>query len=507
LRNAASIVGEYISASPPEFDVVTTLYHTRFNRTGNAGSQVIMTREQTDERNPALGYAPEEDEIFDPTTDDFVSKERSYTHFDLPLSEEERKNFSVTNEEISRHSFWPLLGFTKIERRVRYAPDTGRYVEKKPREIKFGSHADAAILQWYARELAASYESYIEDKPFRDSILAYRSDVGDNVTQARDIIKEIRQRGDVTAIAMDIKGFFDNIDHVVLADALKKVLGVDRLSEHEFKIYTRMTKFESVCTEKLAERLGRKGSVHGRLCSSKEFREVVRRRGESIVEVNPDPHGIPQGTPLSGLYANISMLEFDRILYNYVSKRGGSYRRYSDDLAFVIPSNMDQELLKRHVSRQLKKLGLWVNPNKTEERRFTQNGSTLVSDKPFQYLGFTFDGTRTLIRPSSIHKYYRKMSGGVRAKIRAAHENGVPRDSIYMRELFRKYTHLGRVRNVPQYAFRAARVLDAPEIRKQMRSHMPKFKKTIRYHTDRVYGPILRQEDCLEPSESDQAAA
>jgi RNA-directed DNA polymerase len=466
-----------------------------------------MTRERKDERNPALGYAPEEDEAFDPDTDDFVSKERSYTHFDLPLSEEERKNFSITDEEMSRHSFWPLLGFTKIERRVRYTREKGRFVEPKPREIKFGSHTDAAILQWYARDLSAAYETYIKDKPFRDCILAYRSDVGDNVKQAGDLIQEIRQRGDVTAIAMDIKGFFDNIDHAVLLGALKKVVGDDRLSKHEFRIYERMTKFEWVCTDKLTERLGRKGAVHGRLCSSKEFREVVRRKGESIVEVNPYPHGIPQGTPLSGLYANIAMLEFDRILYNYVSKRGGSYRRYSDDLAFVLPSDVDQELLKRHVSRQLKKLGLRINPEKTEERRFTQNGSTLVSDKPFQYLGFTFDGTRTLIRPSSIHKYYRKMSGGIRAKIRAAHEKGVPRESIYMRELFRKYTHFGRVRNFPQYAYRAAKVLNAPEIRTQLRGHIPKFKKQVRYHTDHVYGPRLKQEDCLVPSESDQEAA
>jgi RNA-directed DNA polymerase len=182
------------------------------------------------------------------------------------------------------------------------------------------------------------------------------------------------------------------------------------------------------------------------------------------------------------------MLEFDRIMSSYITKRGGSYRRYSDDIAFLIPSDEKLELLTRHVNRQLKKIGLQINPKKTEISRFQQDDNVLRSDRQFQYLGFTFDGTRTLIRASSIHKYYRKMSKGVRAKIRAAFVKGVPRETIFMRELFRKYTHFGRTRNFPRYAYRSARVLNAPEIRAQLRNHIPKFKRTIRYHTDRVYG-------------------
>ncbi len=447
-----------------------------------------MTREHTDERHPASGYAPEDDDPFDPRIDDFISKERSYTHFDLPLTDEARSKFTITDDQIARHSFWPLLGFTKVERRVKYNPADGRYFVEKPREIKFGSHKDAAILEWYARQLSSRYEQYLCDQPYARSILAYRSGVGDNVTQARDLFQEIRDRGDVTAIAMDIKGFFDNIDHAVLSAALKKVIGEARIPEHEFRIYRRMTKFEWVCTEKLAERLGRKTTVNGRLCTTDEFRTIVRRKGDSIVEVNPKSVGIPQGTPLSGLYANIAMMEFDRILHNYVQKRGGTYRRYSDDLAFVIPKNVDAELLKRHVNRQLKRLGLWINADKTDVSQFEETGAGLKSDFPFQYLGFTFDGTRTFIRQSSMNKYYSKMSRGIHAKIRAAYEKGVHRDEIYMRELYKKYTHFGRARNFPRYAYRASRVLNAPEIRGQLRGHMERFRKRVRYHRDDVYG-------------------
>jgi RNA-directed DNA polymerase len=205
-----------------------------------------MTREHTDERHPAPGYAPEDDQAFDPSTDDFISKERNYTHFDLPLSEEKRRNFRADPARIAQHSFWPLLGFTKTERRVRYDSVRGRYVEPKARDIKFGSHTDAALLQHYANQLSECYEQYLDEKPFANAILAYRSGMGDNVTQARDLISEIKDRKDVIAVAMDIKGFFDNIDHRVLLAALKKVVGEERLADHHFRIFQRMTKFEWV---------------------------------------------------------------------------------------------------------------------------------------------------------------------------------------------------------------------------------------------------------------------
>ena len=66
----------------------------------------------------ASGYAPE-DEQFDPRTDDFVSKERNYTHFDLPLTEVERTGISFSDDEILSHSFWPLLGYIDVERRAK----------------------------------------------------------------------------------------------------------------------------------------------------------------------------------------------------------------------------------------------------------------------------------------------------------------------------------------------------------------------------------------------------
>jgi len=43
--------------------------------------------------------------------------------------------------------------------------------------------------------------------------------------------------------------------------------------------------------------------------------------------------------------------------------------------------------------------------------------------------------------------------------------------------IFKRYTRFSRSRNFPRYAYRAARVLQAPDIRRQISGHMSHFKK------------------------------
>ena len=132
-----------------------------------------MTRRHMDERHPASGYAPTDE--YDPTIDEFVSKERNYIHFDLPLTEAERQRFAVSPTDMAQHAFWPLLGYTQLQRRVRIGETGNRYFEVKEREIKFGSHRDAALLEYYARLLSRRYEDFLSSKPFHGSITILRT--------------------------------------------------------------------------------------------------------------------------------------------------------------------------------------------------------------------------------------------------------------------------------------------------------------------------------------------
>lgn len=439
-----------------------------------------------------VSNAPEcapSDDFFDPRIDDFVSKERNYIHFDLQLSEDNRKEFSLTDSELASHAFWPLLGYDAKERVIKFDKNNNKYYENKTRKIKFGSHKDAAVLELYTKDLSQKYENYLANTEYSHCILAYRSNVGDNVAQAGNLFAEIKIRENTIAIAMDVKKFFDNIDHQSLKNQLLKLFEKTRLSKAHFHVFDTMTRFSWVDSDKLKDRLGEKYGNRGRICTSAEFRKSIRTKGhDNLVETNSSKKGIPQGTPLSGLYANIALLEFDKQMFEFARQKGGSYRRYSDDLAFLIPVEEDVETFAAFVEKNLKSLGLWLNASKTETSVFRKSNSMQSATAPFQYLGFIYDGESIRIRESSLNRYYRKMRKGVHAKIRAAHGKGVNRDEIYMRKLFQKYTHFGKGRNFPRYAYRAERILNAPKIRHQLKGHIPIFKRVVRESIEKVYG-------------------
>ena len=169
------------------------------------------------------GYAPEDE--FDPRIDDFVSKKRDYLHFDLPLSKAERKTFRVSANDILRNPFWPLIGYTAEERRAKVDSGGNLTFQLIERPIKFGSHRDAAILQYYAASLSKDYENHLASKSFRNCLLAYRSGIGNNIDHAKSLFAEISSRRDCPAVAMDISGFFAHIRHEVLKGHRQEIKG------------------------------------------------------------------------------------------------------------------------------------------------------------------------------------------------------------------------------------------------------------------------------------------
>ncbi len=76
----------------------------------------------------------------------------------------------------------------------------------------------------------------------------------------------------------------------------------------------------------------------------------------------PDPRGLPQGSPVSGVLANIFMTSFDKALIN----AGAEHIRYIDDITLVANS---PEQLVEHLDlamRLIRRLGLQLNAGKTE---------------------------------------------------------------------------------------------------------------------------------------------
>ncbi len=177
------------------------------------------------------------------------------------------------------------MGFASVERRAKKDSSGKLVFEDKERPIKFGSHLDAALLEWYGVGLSKRYETFLKQQPFTASVLAYRSGLGDNIDQAKSLFDEIRGRKDCIAVAVDIKGFFDHINHANLKACLSEVLVAAPLDEPSFKIFTRMTKFEWVESDLLRLRLGKAFGKRGRICSAKQFRDIVRKQKPNLINV------------------------------------------------------------------------------------------------------------------------------------------------------------------------------------------------------------------------------
>jgi len=399
-------------------------------------------------------------------------KDRGYIHFDSPLGEEERSAFTVSPLEVAQRSFWPFLGFDRVERQIDFEHEPYWKIANKKRSIRYSSHRDSAIFSYYSQELNARYEEVLAQLNLGDSVLAYRSGIGSNIKFAKSLFDEIKNRDECFVICLDVSKFFDSLDHTILEKRIIKVLGVSRLPKDWIKVFKRLTRFEYVDTKSLANVIRRSGE-HGKVCSLWQFQTKVR----PIIEINRNAFGIPQGSPLSGALANVYLLPFDAALAQYLKALGGSYRRYSDDLAIVLPKSVNADAVIMAVNVMLDASFLRINPKKTTQSTFCRDaaGPLRSSGDMLQYLGFTFDGERILIRSASLKRFYARMKRSIRIAVRAARKAGHGKDDIRRRSLVGRYTHWGDQRNFVQYAYRASRELESQYIRRQLRNHVKIF--------------------------------
>ncbi len=396
-------------------------------------------------------------------------KARKYAHFDSPLTDEQLVSFSITPQQTSSHSFFPLLGYQKSTRKIDFSVFPP-LVKHKDREIRYASHTDSAIYSKYAQVLSSAYETLLSKLSLGTAVLAYRGGIGYNVPFAKSLIDEIKLRGNCRVICLDISGFFDNIPHDLIKNNVCRILNEKRLPTDWFKILNRVTKFEYVLREDLEKKLGK---VKGhRICEIDTFRRVVR----PMIRRNSNTYGIPQGTPLSGLLANISMIDFDIGMIGKLAAIGGSYRRYSDDIAIVLPAIEYESDVVTFCENLLSQYGLSLSAKKTCRTTFTTiKAEQTYSDDVFQYLGFTYDGSKILIRPESVKNFYARMKGNIDRYIKSAFKKGIPGPDLRKRVLIGRFTHWGDSRNFVQYAYRASLEMQAPEIRRQLRNHVAIF--------------------------------
>ena len=400
-------------------------------------------------------------------------KPRGYVHFDTPLNIKAAEQLASDPKSVASHAFYPLIRYTvesqKIER------DPAGFAVKKPikkRPISFAAHADSHIYSYYSSLLSKLYEERLQQKAIDNSVLAFRSLGKSNIHFANDAFELIKAMGQCVAFATDISGFFDNLDHSHLKKTWADLLAISVLPSDHYAVFKSLTRYCFVQKEKAFEALGHSENnpprYPSRLCSASDFRKKIRVGG--LIEKHPDNKGIPQGSPISALLSNIYMLEFDQLLHAEIHLRGGHYMRYCDDVLCIVPASASADLDK-FVETLINKFGLKINEDKTETIFFQKTLGELTANRPLQYLGFTFDGTRKLIRSAAFAKFSDKMRQGVSLARQTTRKHNKTRclpEEIWRRQLYERYSHLGK-RNFIRYGLRAAEIMGSRAMYRQLR--------------------------------------
>lgn len=170
--------------------------------------------------------------------------------------------------------------------------------EKKSRPIRYGARRDAYIFAHYRRKLAVLYEQRLADMGISDCPIAYRqipkpgSNGGKcNIDFAKDAFDEVDRLGDCVAVALDIKGYFENLSHKVIKRIWCDLLGVDELPPDHYAVFKNITRYRFVDQKAVYRRLGYLGLVQRgnfmvegftrpyrempkQICSNDEFRRA-----------------------------------------------------------------------------------------------------------------------------------------------------------------------------------------------------------------------------------------
>lgn len=415
-------------------------------------------------------------------------KSRGYLHFDRAINQ--ASAFKVVSDptSVAKHAFYPFIRYVAESQKIFFDKTASKVRKKDPKErpISYASHLDSHIYSYYCHLLSELYEERLSHADWASSVLAFRALGKSNIEFANEAFLSILSREECCAIGIDVKGFFDNLDHVCLKRAWMKLLDVEALPADHFAVFKSLTKYSYVNRDDLYQAVGVSKSNpkqnRVRICSPEEFRNTVRAGG--LVQRNIEAKGIPQGSPISAFLSNVYMMDFDKEVYSFVRKCGGAYYRYCDDVLLIVPLDMEFST-KEFVRSQIATLKLELQEAKTETCLFRLTSKGLRSNKPLQYLGFTFDGQNIYLRSSSLARYQERVKKGVwlarksMDKVNALRvsRGQLPR-SIFLKKLYKRYSYLGR-RNFIRYGHRAARIMNSNSIRKQLKPHWNRLQNRI----------------------------
>jgi hypothetical protein len=392
---------------------------------------------------------PSNSSVWNPSFEDL----KHYPHFDAPLKLSEIRKIVNDPVRVSQNAFFPLIQYEK-----RWQPFRGSKKNTKPepkvRKIRFAARRDAYIYAKYRKILSPLYESKLAALGISDIPIAYRKIAGENsrgkcnIDFAKDAFDFVASLSNCFVITLDISKYFESLDHGRIRDIWTDLLGVKALPADHEAVFKSLTSYRWVDRTDVYERLGYFGQKQAKngtviqgylkpfkdipkqLCLPKEFREKVAGSSKfpSIIRKNTDQFGIPQGTPISDLIANMYLMDFDVFLRNMATAYNGKAFRYSDDIMLVVnvSNQAEAESIEKEVRSKISSFGseLVIKETKSSIHQFslTNDGKLQcrhikgAGKNGLEYLGFRFDGTRVFLRDSTVSNLKRKMTFAARIR-------------------------------------------------------------------------------------------
>jgi Reverse transcriptase (RNA-dependent DNA polymerase) len=415
------------------------------------------------------------------------SKIKNYKHFDAVMTVNQAEQLANDPFLVQKHAFYPFISY---ENRWTQFAKKGKKGEVKSRPIAYAARSDAYIYARYRSLLSELYEQRLAETGLEKCVLAYRKviDVKTgagkcNINYANEAFESILSFKKCCVVALDISKYFQSIDHQQLYERWSNLIGKAKLPGDHLKVFNNITNYSEVDKIEAYERLGYYGNVPttaGKICSgylkpkhevpkqlcdAKTFRDKIAGH-KSIIKKNTKEYGIPQGSPISDVLANIYLLEFDKLVREYVVKLDGVYTRYSDDILVIAPVTSEQALeaekhireliekfgsalkiqqrkstvlefysvenhldfkiiydgkskseLKRQKTEELLAIGLDVNLDESKRMIAEAEEKGRSGLNGLEYLGFRFDGKKIFLRDSTFSNLLRKIK--IKSKIEA----------------------------------------------------------------------------------------
>jgi len=372
--------------------------------------------------------------------------ERGYPHLDNklffprigndPTRSVQLGDIVTSSENLKKYGFLPFIKKNTRQRRYREPPHDYKYSSLrggrdqklfphiKYRPIMYAGHEDACIFSFYSFCLEQLYEAELINRQLQNNVIAYRSiDGKSNIDFAKEAFLELINRTEYDCIMIDVKSFFDTINHELLFKQWDTLLpGGFKANAEDKIIYENITAYRHINLNESVQTLRRAGCKYIfrergclKLCRLQDYNKHLKKS----VRKNKSGRGIPQGSPISGMLANIYLLDFDQTMRQLiVNKYGGVYQRYSDDIFIVCPRGLATKIYKKtNVALAKEKLTLGINKTeaftKTSDQKqllnITHQLEPTVSAKrtAAQYLGFHFEGEHIILRPSTLSKHVR----------------------------------------------------------------------------------------------------